>query len=312
MKVPINNAVIEVRLKCKPTNRHVVFLTSCLVIVFLIFGVIRAEAKWPRVVPSKDGIPISFEVCGAGEPTLVFVHGWSCDARYWRAQVPHFSKSHRVVTLDLAGHGHSGTKRLQYSMLAFGEDVQAVTEATGSNRVILLGHSMGGSVIAEAARLMPDRVIGLIGVDTLHNIEYPMTHEELSKMLAPLEKDFLKGTREFVEPMILPSMKPQLREWILADMSAAPSAVALSASKSMMTQYITGEAAKIFHEIRAPVVSVNCDMWPVDYEANRRHMSFFEAIILKGADHFLMLDRPKEFNQALEKAILTILKYKAK
>ena len=312
MKVPINNAVIEVRLKCKPTNRHVVFLTSCLVILFLIFGVIRAEAKWPRVVPSKDGIPISFEVYGAGEPTLVFVHGWSCDARYWRAQVPHFSKSHRVVTLDLAGHGHSGTKRLQYSMLAFGEDVQAVTEATGSNRVILLGHSMGGSVIAEAARLMPDRVIGLIGVDTLHNIEYPMTHEELSKMLAPLEKDFLNGTREFVEQMILPSMKPQLREWILADMSAAPSAVALSASKSMMTQYITGEAAKIFHEIRAPVVSVNCDMWPVDYEANRRHMSFFEAIILKGADHFLMLDRPKEFNQALEKAILTILKYKAK
>ena len=312
MKVPINNTVIEIRLKYQPANRHVVCLTSCLVILFLIFGVIRAEAKWPRVVPSKDGIPISFEVYGAGEPTLVFVHGWSCDARYWRAQVPHFSKSHRVVTLDLAGHGHSGTKRLQYSMLAFGEDVQAVTEATGSNRVILLGHSMGGSVIAEAARLMPDRVIGLIGVDTLHNIEYPMTREELSKMLAPLEKDFLNGTREFVEQMILPSMKPQLREWILADMSAAPSAVALSASKSMMTQYITGEAAKIFHEIRAPVVSVICDMWPVNYEANRRHMSFFEAIILKGADHFLMLDRPKEFNQALEKAILIISKYKAK
>ena len=312
MKVPINNTVIEVRLKCKPTNRHVVFLTSFLVILFLICGVLRAEAKWPRVVASKDDIPISFEIYGAGEPTLVFVHGWSCDARYWRAQVPHFSKSHRVVTLDLAGHGHSGTKRLQYSMSAFGEDVQAVTEATGSNRVILLGHSMGGSVIAEAARLMPDRVIGLIAVDTLHNIEYPMTREELSKMLAPLEKDFLNGTREFVEQMILPSMKPQLREWILADMSAAPPAAALSASKSMMTQYITGEAAKIFHEIRAPIVSVNCDMWPVDYEANRRHMSFFEAIILKGADHFLMLDRPKEFNQALEKAILTILKYKTK
>ncbi|MEJ2220740.1 MAG: alpha/beta hydrolase [Desulfobacterales bacterium] len=312
MKVPINNTVIEGRPKCSPTNRHVIFLTSCLIILFLIFGVIRAEAKWPRVVPSKDGIPISFEVYGAGEPTLVFVHGWSCDARYWRAQVPHFSKSHRVVTLDLAGHGHSGTKRLQYSMGAFGEDVQAVTEATGSNRVILLGHSMGGSVIAEAARLMPDRVIGLIGVDTLHNIEYPMTHEELSKMLAPLEKDFLNGTREFVEQMILPSMKPQLREWILADMSAAPSAVALSASKSMMTQYITGEAAKIFDEIRIPVITVNGDMWPINYEANRRHMSFFEAIILKGADHFLMLDRPKEFNQALEKAILTILKYKTK
>ncbi len=306
------NTLVEGRLKYQPVNSYSVCMTICLVILFLIFGVLQAEAKWPRVVPSKDGIPISFEVHGTGEPTLVFVHGWSCDARYWRAQVPHFSKSHRVVTIDLAAHGHSGTTRSEYSMLAFGEDVQAVTEAIDSNRVILVGHSMGGSVIAEAARLMPKRVIGLIGVDTLENIEYPMTHEELEKMLAPLEKDFLNGTKQFVEQLILPSMNPQLREWILSDMSAAPSAAALSASKSMMEQYITGEAAKIFELIHLPVVSVNCDMWPVDYEANRRHMSFYEAIILKGADHFLMLDRPKEFNQALEKAILTILKYKAK
>ena len=306
------SSLIEGRRKYQPDNRYSVWVTICLMILFLIFGVIQAEAKWPRVVPSKDGIPISFEVYGTGEPTLVFVHGWSCDARYWRAQVPHFSKNHRVVTIDLAGHGHSGTTRSEYSMLAFGEDVQAVTEAIGSNRVILVGHSMGGSVIAEAARLMPNRVIGLIGVDTLGNIEYPMTHEALKKMLAPLEKDFLNGTKQFVEQLILPSMNPQLREWILSDMSAAPSAAALSASKSMMKQYITGAAAEIFEEIHLPVMSVNCDLWPVDYEANRRHMSFYEAIILKGADHFLMLDRPTEFNHALEKAILMISMYKAK
>jgi pimeloyl-ACP methyl ester carboxylesterase len=202
------NTLIEGRLKYRPVNSHSVCMTICLVILFFIFGVIQAEAKWPRVIPSKDGIPISFEVYGTGEPTLVFVHGWSCDARYWRAQVPHFSKNHRVVTIDLAGHGHSGTTR--------------------------------------------------------------------------------------------------------SDMPAAPPAVALSAMNNMISQYITGEAAKIFDEIRIPVITVNGDMWPINYEANRRHMSFFEAIILKGADHFLMLDRPKEFNQALEKAILTIIKYKTK
>jgi pimeloyl-ACP methyl ester carboxylesterase len=282
------------------------------VILFLIFGTIQAKAQWPRVVLSKDGTPISFEVYGAGETTLVFVHGWCCDARYWRAQVPHFANRHRVVTLDLAGHGHSGTSRSQYSMLAFGEDVRAVTEAIGANRVILVGHSMGGSVIAEAARLMPGRVTGLIGVDTLHNIEYQMTREELSNMLAPLEKDFRTGSRAFVEEMISPRMDSQLREWILADMAAASPTVALSASNNMMSQYITGEAAKIFDEIRIPVISVNADMWPIDYEANRRHMAFFDAIILKGADHFLMLDRPKEFNLALERAIRMISQTKVK
>ena len=192
-------------------------------------------------------------------------------------------------------------------MTSFGEDVRAVTEATGSRSVILIGHSMGGSVIAEAARLMPNRVIGLIGIDTLENIEYPMTREELKKMIAPLEKDFRTGSRQFIGQMISPDTNPQLREWILADISAAPPAVALSAMNEMMSQYITGEAAKVFEKIRIPVITVNGDLWPINYEANRRHMFSFDAIVLKKADHFLMMDRPKEFNRALEKAIHMIL-----
>ena len=292
----------------KPVTRYSISLTSCLLVLFLTLGAIRAQADWPHVIPSKDGTPISYEIYGAGEPTLVFVHGWSCDARYWRAQLPYFAKNHRVVMLDLAGHGHSGTTRSQYTMRAFGEDVRAVTESTGSRRVILIGHSMGGSVIAEAARLMPSRVIGLFGIDTLENIEYPMTREELKKMIAPLEKNFRTGSRQFVEEMISPQTDPQLREWILSDMSAAPPAVALSAMNNMMSQYITGEAAKIFDEIRIPVITVNGDMWPVNYEANRRHMLSFDAIVLKGADHFLMLNRPEQFNLALEKAISKILR----
>jgi pimeloyl-ACP methyl ester carboxylesterase len=297
----------EQRNNCKPVTRYSISFASCLVVLFLTLGAIRAQAQWPHVVPSKDGTPISYEIHGAGEPALVFVHGWSCDARYWRAQLPYFAKNHRVVMLDLAGHGHSGAKRSEYTMKAFGEDVQAVTEATVSRSVILIGHSMGGSVIAEAARLMPNRVIGLIGIDTLENIEYPMTREELKNMIAPLEKDFQTGSRQFVKQMISPQTDPQLREWIVSDISTAPRAVALSAMKEMMSQYITGEAAKIFDEIRIPVITVNGDMWPINYEANRRHMFSFDAIVLKEADHFLMMDRPEEFNHALEKAIHTIL-----
>lgn len=59
-------------------------------------------------VPSADGIPVRYEVHGAGPPALVFVHGWSCDRDYWRGQVEHFAGRYRVVTVDLAGHGESG------------------------------------------------------------------------------------------------------------------------------------------------------------------------------------------------------------
>jgi pimeloyl-ACP methyl ester carboxylesterase len=255
------------------------------------------------MVLSRDGTPISYEVRGAGEPTLVFVHGWSCDARYWRAQVPYFSGRHRVVTIDLAGHGHSGTTRTRYTMESLGEDVRAVTEALGSGTVVLVGHSMGGSVIAEAARLMPNRVVGLIGVDTFQNIAHPMTPETARTIIAPLEADFRTGTRQFVGGMILPQTDPTLREWILSDMSAAPPGVALSAMNEMMNQYITGEAAGVFEKVRVPVICVNADLWPIDDEANRRHMSSFDAVVLKGADHFLMMNRSAEFNSALERAI---------
>ncbi|HOW54278.1 MAG TPA: alpha/beta hydrolase [Syntrophorhabdaceae bacterium] len=275
--------------------------------VVLIASAAQADQGWPRVVLSTDGTPISYEVYGSGEPALVFVHGWSCDGRYWRKQVPHFSKKYRVVILDLAGHGHSGATRSQYTMASFGEDVRAVTEAVGARSVILIGHSMGGPVIAEAARIMPGRVKGLIGVDTFVNIEYPMTREGAAEMAAPLEDDFPKGSRKFVSGMISPRTDPLLREWILADMSAAPPAVALSAMKEMMSQYVTGEAARTFDEVRVPVLSVNGDLWPINYEANRRHMLSFDAIVLKDADHFLMMGRPGEFNNALEKAVLMLM-----
>jgi pimeloyl-ACP methyl ester carboxylesterase len=312
MKVLTKAVGVENINACKPVTKYTVRLVIFLVVLLFTFGAEQAQAEWPHVVTSKDSTPISYEIYGTGEPTLVFVHGWSCDARYWRAQLSHFSKNQRVVTLDLAGHGHSGMTRSQYSMKAFGEDVQAVIEAIGSRRIILIGHSMGGSVIAEASRLMPNNVIGLIGIDTLENIEYPLTREEFQAMVAPLKADFREGSRQFAGSMILPGTDQQLREWILSDMSAAPPGVALSAMNEYLSRYITGGAAKIFDEIRIPVVTVNADMWPINYEGNRRHMFSYDAIVLKDADHFLMMDRAEDFNRALEKAINMILQKQVK
>lgn len=267
-----------------------------------------AEAGWPQVTRSQDNTPISYEVSGSGEPTLVFVHGWSCDARYWRYQVDQFAKKYRVVVLDLAGHGHSGMERATYSMRAFGEDVQAVVAAVTKGKVILIGHSMGGSVIAEAARLLPEQVIGLIGVDTLDNIETPLTREMMEQMMAPFIDNFALETRQFVGNMLRPETDHGVRSWILADMASAPPAVAMSAFEEMMDQYITGEAAQIFEQIHVPVICVNGDLWPIDFAANRRHMLSFDAIVIPKADHFLMLDKPYVFNQALEQAIHRIMR----
>ena len=280
-------------------------LPGCVLLLWIFVCATWSRAE-PAIAYTPDSTPIAYEVHGTGEPTLILVHGWSCDSRYWRKQVDVLAERHRVVTLDLAGHGHSGLNRDRYTMESFGTDVKAVADAVGSRRLILVGHSMSGLVIAEAARLMPERVIGLIGVDTLENVEYPLTREELAQMTAPLYRDFRAGCRQFVAGMLLPQTDPQLREWIMADMAAAPPEVAMSAMEEMMALYISGEAARIFDAIEVPIVLVNADLWPLDEAANRRHMRSLEAIILKGADHFLMLGRPADFNPALMKAVAIV------
>ncbi len=292
-------------------GRYAKILFAYLALFFFLSTSSEARENWPGIVPSGDGTPISYEICGEGvegAPVLVFVHGWSCDSRYWRAQIPYFSPKYRMVLVDLAGHGHSGSERSDYTMQSFGEDVRAVVEAVGAEKVILIGHSMGGIVIAEAARLMPEKVLGLIGVDTLEDLEYPLSAEGKEQMLAPFREDFPIACREFVRSMLYPETDAVLQRWILDDMAAASPVVGRSAMDNMLDLYVTGELATLFEGIPLPVIVVNGDLWPANFEANRRHMHSFDVLLVERGDHFLMMHRSEEFNKALEEAIRRISK----
>ena len=93
---------------------------------------------------SADGVQIRYEFRGKGEPTLIFVHGWCCDRSYWREQLPYFAEKHRVVAIDLAGHGESGLNRKAWTLDAFGDDVAAVAAKLSLKQMVLIGHSVGG------------------------------------------------------------------------------------------------------------------------------------------------------------------------
>ena len=263
------------------------------------------EVNWPRMTDSADGVPIAYEVQGSGEPTLVFIHGWSCDGRYWRGQVPYFSQTHQVVTIDLAGHGHSGLGRDAYTMPAFGEDVKAVLDDLDVEQAILIGHSMGGPVSVEAARLMPERVIGIVGVDTFHQVASEISQEQRDGMLEPLQEDFAPAARQFVTSMFIDSTDPELRDWVMHDMAAAPPEVATSAMEDMLSRHADGEAARHFEALTIPVVAINADLWPTDVEANRQLLPEFDAVIIEDTDHFLHMARPEAFNRELERMIGT-------
>ncbi|MEQ9393686.1 alpha/beta fold hydrolase [Haliea sp.] len=278
-------------------------------LLVLAWAVQADEVRWPQTVESADGIPIAFEVIGnGGEPALVFIHGWSCDGRYWREQVAHFAGKHQVVVIDLAGHGHSGLGRERYSVAAFGQDVRAVVDAVGAEQVILVGHSMGGPVAVAATQAMPERVIGIVGVDTFQDIGGTISQEEFDALVAPMRADFRQGAAAFVSQMLVEETDRGLREWIVADMSAAPPEVAVSAMEEMLTDTLSGRSRLAFDGLDIPIVAINADLWPTNTEGNRRHIGSFEAVILEGTDHFLQMGEPESFNRELERVIASMVK----
>ncbi len=251
------------------------------------------------VAASADGIPLCYEVHGTGRPALVFVHGWSCDRRYWNKQLDHFAQRYQVVVLDLAGHGESGLGRRAWTMPAFGQDVVAVVEKLGLKEAVLIGHSMGGDVIVEAARLIPAPVRGLVWADTYRTLGKPLTESEVEAFLAPFRVDFVEKTRKFVREMFIPTSNQALVDWVVADMSAAPPEVALETIEKAITfdrEILTG-----LRELKAPVGAINPDYRPTDVEALQRYGIKF--LLMKGVGHFLMMEDPNTFNRLLGKVI---------
>jgi pimeloyl-ACP methyl ester carboxylesterase len=269
-----------------------------------VLALLLASGSILGTTPSADGVKIHYEAVGTGETALVFVHCWSCDHHLWDGQVAAFAQDYRVVTLDLAGHGESGRDRQAWTIEAFGEDVAAVVRRLELPHVVLVGHSMGGSVILEAARRLPGRVVGLVLVDTLLDVDSKNTPEEVDGFLAPLSADYKTAVAKFIRDfMFVPNSDPKLIESIVSKTEAAPPDIALAALRSTFSY----NAAPAFESIKVPIHAINGDKFPTNVEGNRRHAPQYRVSLMKGVGHYLMLEQPEEFARLLREALQGIV-----
>lgn len=251
------------------------------------------------VAISADGVPIHYEVYGTGRPALLFVHGWTCDRSYWGRQIGRFARQYQVVAVDLAGHGESGLDRQAWTIPAFGEDVAAVVDKLGLEQVVLIGHSMGGPVIIEAARQMPDRVVGLVGADTYRNVGQAWTQEQIDEILAPFRANFTEASRQYVRNMFIPESDRALVEHIVADMSASPPEVGVGAMAGNRSN--AGNLAAALQQVKAPIVAINSDYRPNDIGSAQR--CGIKVRFMSGVGHFVMMEDAETFNSLLEEVI---------
>jgi pimeloyl-ACP methyl ester carboxylesterase len=261
------------------------------------------QPESPSSVVSSDGVSIHYEVHGSGEPALVFVHGWSCDRTYWDQQVPFFSDRYTTVTIDLAGHGQSGLERDVWSMKAFGRDVATVVEELGLQSIVLVGHSMGGPAVVEAARLLENRVKVVVGADTFGDVSGRISDEQIEAFMQPFRANFSDATTALVRSnFFVPTSDSAFIERIANDMSSSPPAVGIGAFYGYLNWYNT-ESANSLRELRVPIRLINSDYNPTNVEAGRQYARWFDAVLMSGVGHFVMMEDPETFNRLLAEIV---------
>ncbi len=241
------------------------------------------------------GAKVYWTSAGQGSRTLLFVHGWTCDSTTWAAQVAEFSKRYRVITLDLPGHGRSQQPAGGlYSMAVFAQAVEAVRRAAGADRLVLIGHSMGGPVVRQYALTYPQHVEALVMVEGL--VQNPTISAPARPIPALTGEAGLKLRSDMVEAMFVKDTPPAVRQAVLKIMLGAPEATAAGAMDA--TQDRSKWSAT---PVTVPVLGVYADhsrlSTPVGRGLIYPTMQYEE---LPGTGHFLMMEQPEAFNARLQ------------
>ncbi len=264
--------------------------------LFLGAALLPGQPEASSRFATLDGVRIHYTNYGAGEKALLLVHGWSSDETVWKKQAAELAKTMRVITVDLPGHGQSDQPEISYTMDFYARALDAVLRAAGVTKAVLVGHSNGTPVVRQFYRRYPQKVSGLVVVDgTLR----PMgSAEELEKFIAPFRAaDYAATAGRFIDGITAPMKDPAERAAIKTMMLRTPQRVAVSEFEATLDPAIW-KPDKI--EVPVLVVLAKSPFWTADYEQYVRDLApRLDYETLDGVSHFLMLDKPAEFNAAI-------------
>jgi pimeloyl-ACP methyl ester carboxylesterase len=263
-----------------------------------------------------DGSRVCYIDIGEGPP-IVFVHGLAGCWQNWLENIPHFSRGHRVIAVDLPGFGRSEMPRWAISIEGYGRFVDAFLGEIGIERAIVVGNSMGGSIAAEIAISHPSRVEKLVLVDAVGGPALRSWYQEgfggrllrLARLAEPFGAAALARREALVR-------RPRLRRVILFKLARHPERlapelcyeVASGAGKPGFLDALRSIAQCDFSdrlpEISCPTLIVwgqDDGLIPVrDAHEYERLIPNASKVIFDDTGHLPMLERPARFNQVLE------------
>ncbi len=245
----------------------------------------------------RDGVKLYYEEKGTGEPGLLLVHGWTCNHTHFAAQADYFSKSRRVVSVDLRGHGQSDKPLQEYTLAGFADDLAWMCDQLGLVRPIVCGHSMGGFVTLVLAARHPDKLRARILVDSPF-----VRSEDFAARIGPIveswqKPDYRASVAGFIETMFAPADDPKIKAQIMEEMLSTPQHVLTSAMKSIAAT--DTEAAAI--TASQPLLVISAGLFAFDLTKTRQLVPQAYLGQTVGSGHFNMVEVPEQVNAMIER-----------
>ena len=243
-----------------------------------------------------DGAKIHYVNYGKGSDALVLIHGWTMNVDNWRDQIPDFASRYHVIAIDLPGHGQSDKPQVSYSMDYFARAVEAVMKDAKAKRAVLVGHSMGTPVARQFYRRYPQKTLAIVIVDGVLRplAEKTVMDRMIEGFRAPTYKQSID---QMLTAMKGPSLSAEAMERIKASSANTPQHVVVSAMEGMADPAIWGD-----DKINVPVLAIMArnPFYPPNIEEISRGLApNMDFRMWEGVGHFVMMDKPKEFNEAV-------------
>lgn len=242
-----------------------------------------------------EGLRIAYEDVGHGSPAVVLIHGAFGNRSYYAAQIEHLARRHRVLALDLRGHGASDVPQDGFHLRNYAEDVVAVCEAGELDRYVLCGHSMPVALIA--ASLHPDQVAGVALLDGAMLYPESLRSQVLTNLVPMLEGDgWVEAMQGFlVGRGIGPYDSAELKARVMVDIAKAPPHVAAQLMRDVMTVDVSQFLSGSF-----PLLYVHAGM-PADLTRLRELRPDVLLGSVVGSGHWMMLEVPDQVNAMLDR-----------
>lgn len=261
---------------------------------------------------ARDGVRLAHVEAGPQSPTdppLVLVNGWTGDHGIFTAQIAHFSRTRRVVAVNLRGHGGSDAPRQEYTMEGFADDIAWQCAQLGLNKPVIIGHSFGGAVALELCGRHPSLASGMMMIDSIVTPrEAVRDAPELKAMLEGIRgPDYLAVARASAWDLGCDYDDPARRQaiyatYILPPCERTPQHVAYSALRSCVLDHDPIPAAQA---CKIPMAYISADVPLVNQARDLERLQQLcpQLVIAKTllAGHFSTIEVATQVNAMIER-----------